>query len=146
SAGYADLGVLTTLNGGTITAPNGVSLGSGSNLSGHGSVNAQITGQLGSVIDADGALALGDATSPAGFYFAGQLRTHANPVTLNSSGAATLGNLTVLGTAVSPGTLNAANGLVVNFGAAVTGFGTINSSNTLAMHSVINGTVQGTSA
>jgi hypothetical protein len=151
SAGYAKMGVLTTLAGGTINAPNGVSFGSGSNLSGHGTLNAQVTGELGSVIDADGALALGDSTSPAGFNFAGQLRTHANAVTLNSSGAATLGNLTVLGTASSPsspgpGILNAANGLVVNFGAAVTGFGTINSSNTLALHSVINGTVQGTSA
>jgi hypothetical protein len=146
SAGYADLGVLTTLNGGTITAPNGVSFGSGSNFSGHGTINAQVTGELGSVIDADGSLALGDSTSPAGFNFAGQLRTHANSVTLNSSAPATLGNLTLLGTAASPGTLNAANGLVVNFGAAVTGFGTINSSNTLALHSVINGTVQGTSA
>src|SRR5262249_52012087 len=96
SAGYAKLGVLTTLTGGTINAPGGVSFGSGSNLSGHGTLNAQVAGELGSVIDADGALALGDSASPAGFNFAGQLRTHANSVTLNSSAPATLGNLTAL--------------------------------------------------
>src|SRR5262249_51521946 len=87
-----------------------------------------------------GDLPVGDSASPAGFNFAGQLRTHANSVTLNSSAPATLGNLTALGTAATPGTLNAASGVVINFGSAVTGFGTINSSDTLAKHSVINGT------
>ncbi len=42
SAGYAKLGLLTNLNGGTIQAPNGVSLGSGSNLLGHGGASARI--------------------------------------------------------------------------------------------------------
>src|SRR5262249_48731026 len=37
------------------------------------------------------------------------------------------------------------NDLVVDFGSAVTGFGTINSSNMLAKHSTINGTVRGAS-
>lgn len=84
SAGYAKLGVLTSLVGGTIIAPNGVSLGSGSNLLGHGAINAQVVGELGSVIEADGDLALGDSTSPAGFNDAGQLRVKENIVTLNS--------------------------------------------------------------
>jgi hypothetical protein len=146
SAGYAKLGVLTSLIGGTINAPNGVSFGSGSNFLGHGAVHAQVTAELGSVIEADGALALGDPTSPAGFNDAGQLRVKENIITLNSSAPATVGNLTALGGLGGAGTINAANGLVENFGGAITGYGTINSSNTLAKHSIINGTVQGNSA
>ena len=146
SAGYAKLGVLTTLDGGTIAAPNGVALGSGSNLLGHGAVTARVAAELGSVIEADGALALGDAASPAGYFSNGELRTRQFAVTLNSSGPSTLGNLTTLGSGASPGTLSASNGYVVDFGRSVTGFGTIDSTNTLAKHATINGTVQGNSA
>ena len=89
---------------------------------------------------------MGDAASPAGFNFAGQLRTKQFAVTLNSSAAVGLGNLTTLGNGASPGTLSATNGFVVDFDEAITGFGTINSTNTLAKHATINGTVQGNSA
>jgi hypothetical protein len=100
----------------------------------------------GSIIEADGALALGDTASPAGFNFAGELHTKQFAITLNASGPATLGSLTTLGDGAMAGTLNAANGFVVNFGDAVTGFGTIDSTNTLAKHATINGTLQGDSA
>ena len=145
SAGYARLGVLTTLAGGTINAPNGVYLPGGGNVVGSGTVNARVTGDTGGVVEATGALALGDAASPAGFNYDGELRTKQFTVTLNSSAAAGLGNLTALGSGGSPGTLNAANGFVVDFDEAVTGYGTINSTNTLAKRATINGTVQGDS-
>src|SRR5262249_14109805 len=58
----------------------------------------------------------------------------------------TLGNLTTLGNGASPGTLTAINGYVVDFGRSVTGFGTIDSANTLAQHATVNGAVQGNSA
>ena len=51
--------------------------------------------------------------------------------------------MTTLGSGASPGTLSASNGYVVDFGRSVTGFGTIDSTNTLAKHATINGTVQG---
>jgi hypothetical protein len=108
-------------------------------------VNAQVTGELGSVIEADGALALGDAAAPAAVNFAGQLRTKQFAVTLNSTTPVGLGSLTTLGSGAGPGTLNATNGFVVDFDEVITGFGTINSTNTLAKHATINGTVQGTS-
>ena len=114
-------------------------------LLGHGAVNARVHRRTGSVIEADGALALGDAASPAGYVSNGELRTKQFTVTLNSSGAVGLGNLTTLGSGASPGTLTATNGYVVDFEEAVTGYGTINSSNTLAKRATINGTVQGTS-
>jgi hypothetical protein len=146
SAGYARLGVLTSLAGGTINATNGVTFASGSNFLGNGTVSARVTGELGSVIEANGALALGDLASPAGFNFAGELHTKQFAVTLNTSGLATLGNLTTLGSGAAVGTLNATNGFFVDFGNAVTGFGTVNSTNSLAKRSIVNGAVEGTSA
>jgi fibronectin-binding autotransporter adhesin len=146
SAGFARLGMLTSLVGGTITAPNGVALSTGSNLIGNGAVNARVSGVAGSIIEADGALALGDLASPAGFNFGGELHTKQFAVTLNASGPAKLGSLTTLGDGANAGTLNAANGFVVDFGDALTGFGTINSTNALAERATINGTVQGDSA
>jgi autotransporter-associated beta strand protein len=145
SAGYARLGLLTTLAGGTVNAPNGFYLPGGGNLVGNGAVNASVAADLGSVIEVDGALALGDAASPAGFFSSGELRTRQFAVTLNSSGAATLGNLTTLGSGSNAGTLNAINGLVVDFGRSITGFGTINSANTLVRRTIINGVAQGSS-
>jgi hypothetical protein len=145
SAGYARLGVLTLLTGGSIVAPNGVTLASGSNLQGSGTVTARVAGNLGSVIEATGGLTLGDPTSPAGFNYAGELRTKQFVVALNSSAAVGLGNLTTLGNGASPGTLNATNGFVLDFDEAITGYGTINSTNTLAKRATINGAVQGNS-
>ena len=145
SAGYSRLGVLTTLAGGTISVPNGIYLSGGGNLVGNGSVNARFTGDSGSVIEANGASALGDAASPAGYNFAGELRTKQFAVTLKSGATARMGNLTALGSGASPGTLSAANGFFVDFGDAITGFGTINSTNTQGKRAIINGAVQGNS-
>jgi fibronectin-binding autotransporter adhesin len=143
SNGYAQLGSFTYLNTGTINAPNGLSLPSGSWLEGGGNVNGRVVGQPGAIISVPlgQSFQLGDSSSPAGFNFGGELQVGLGTMTLFSSGPATLGNLTT----IDSGTLNAANGFVLNFGDAITGQGTINSSNTLALHSVINGIVQGTS-
>jgi hypothetical protein len=146
SAGYARLGVLTTLAGGTINAPNGVTLPGGSNLQGTGQIATRVTGERGAVIEAGGSLSVGDNSSPAGYNFDGELRVKQNTVTLNSSAVAGLGNLTTMGFGGVFGTINATNGYVVDFDEAVTGYGTINSTNTLAKHATINGAVQGTDA
>jgi autotransporter-associated beta strand protein len=146
SAGYARLGELSTLAGGTINAPSGVALDTGSNVVGNGAVTARIVGESGAIIEANGALALGDSTSPAGYNFGGELRTKEFAVTLNSSAQAGLGNLTTLGSGSNAGTLNATNGYAVDFAESLTGFGTVNSTNTLAKRAIINGTVQGDSA
>jgi hypothetical protein len=145
SGGYARLGVGTLLLGSTVVAPNGVYLSGGSNLVGFGAVNARVTGDGGSVIEALGPLALGDAASVAGFNYEGELRTKQYAVTLNSSATVGLGNLTTLGNGATPGTLNATNGFFIDVDEAMTGYGTINSTNTLAKRSIINGTVQGAS-
>ena len=54
--------------------------------------------------------------------------------------------LSTLGSGASPGTLNAANGLTLDFGGNVTGFGTISTPNTLAKPLINNGHITGTSA
>lgn len=146
SQGFAQLGSLTGLTGGVINAPNGISLGSSSNLIGYGTINARVSAQLGSLIYAYiGNLSLGNSSSPAGFITAGDLRTNENTVTLNSSSRATLGSLTTLGNGGSPGTVAATNGVLVDFGNSLTGYGTINTPNNLIQRSIINGTVEGTS-
>jgi hypothetical protein len=145
SAGFARLGIFTSLAGGTINAANGVSFATGSNFLGNGIVSARISGAAGSIIEANGALTLGDPASPAGFNFAGELHTKQFAITLNASGPAKLGSLTTIGDGANAGTLNAANGFVVDFGNAVTGYGTINSANVLAKRATINGTLQGNS-
>ncbi len=144
SNSYAQLGAFTYLNGGTINASNGISLPSGSWLVGGGRINGRVVGEPGAIasVSLGRTLELGDSTSPAGFNYGGELRMLAGgTMTLDSSGPATVGNLTTL----DSGTLNAANGFVLNFGDAITGNGTVNSSNTLALHSVVNGIVQGIS-
>ncbi len=144
SNSYAQLGAFTYLNTGTIAAPGGVSLPTGTWLVGGGRINGRVVGEPGAIISdsLSQTLEMGDSTSPAGFNYGGELRLlSGGTMTLDSSGPATLGNLTTL----DSGTLNAANGFVLNFGDAITGQGTINSSNTLALHSVVNGVVQGTS-
>ena len=120
-------------------------LSGGGNLVGNGAVNARVTGDSGSLIEADGVLVLGDAASPAGFNFGGELRVrHHTGHALQQRRKPALGNLTTIGTA-APGTLFATNGLVVDFGEAIIGYGTINSTNTLAKRTIINGIAQGNS-
>lgn len=105
SRGAATLGALTSLNG-TLTAPNGVTLGAGANLVGIGSVNAKVAAGFGSLIAADGGdLTIGSSTSVAGFFSDGDLATGAHTVTINDANEAVLGSLTTLGDGVSGGTL-----------------------------------------
>ena len=135
---------LTTLSGGTLNAPNGVSIATGCNLVGTGTVNGKIAAGFGCTINATGNLALGNAASPVGFVSNGELYTNANSVTVNDGSQATLGSLTQLGSSGRSGTLNISNGLVVNLGESLVGQGTVNSVNSLANAVVINGNAQGT--
>ena len=118
SAAFANLGVLTTLDGGTLAAPNGMSLGVGCNLVGSGAVNGKIAAGYGSTINATGNLTLGDSSSPVGFVSDGELYTNANTVTLNSFNAANNQNAVVLGslTELDGGSLIAPNGILLENG------------------------------
>ena len=145
SASFANLGVLTTLGSGTLSAPNGVTIPLGGNLVGSGTVNGKVAAGYGSTINATGNLTLGDSTSPAGFSSAGELYTGANTVTLQSKNQAVLGSLTQIGdNNGNSGTLIAANGIVLDYGNNLVGQGTVSTPNTLAGASIINGNVDGT--
>ena len=107
SKGFAQLGTLTTLDGGTLSAGNGVAFGLGRNLSGWGAVNAKVAAGFGSTIEATGSLMLGDGAAYDGFYSDGSLLTGAHTVTLYDRNMAVLGSLTELGDGASGGALTA---------------------------------------
>jgi len=126
SRGFASLGILTTLNGGTLRASHGVLVGPGMNLLGHGTVDGKVSTGFGSTIEADGALALGSNSAVDGFYSDGTLAVGHYAVTLNDSNAAVLGSLTTLGDATGAGTLTGSHGLALEMGKNLTGYGTVN--------------------
>jgi len=107
SLGFIPLGPQTLLGGGTLAAPNGVSLGSGDNLVGTGTVNAKIAAGFGSTIRATGDLVLGDGSSDVGYTSDGELYTGAHTVTINDRNVAVLGSLSKLGDGTNGGTLTA---------------------------------------
>jgi hypothetical protein len=145
SKGFASLGVLTELEGGTLTALNGIAIGSGENLVGSGEVVAPVAAGFGSVIEATGNLGLGDDTALDGFHSDGVLIVADNTVTLYDANQAVLGSLTQLGAAGVDGTLVVANGLVVEFGKNISGRGVINTPDDELIPLINNGAIIGES-
>lgn len=90
-------------------------------------------------------ITLGDATSFIGFNHQGILNVNANAVTLASAAQPRLGSLTTLGAGGNSGTINSSKGVYVDFANALIGYGTVNSPNTLAERTIVNGIVQGNS-
>jgi ELWxxDGT repeat protein len=141
------LSTLTILSGGTLDARTaGIALGTGDTLRGSGTVTGPVAADIGSLIDAQGTLTLGDSSSPAGFATRGELYVGNSTVTLLDSNQAVLGSLTSLGESNIPGTLNSANGVVVDFGNNITGFGTVNTPNDVLKLVTNNGSISGDSA
>ena len=135
----------TNLNGGTLVAPSGVAVPTGLALTAAGSIQGRVSSEAGSLIEATGPLTLGDATSFGGFLSNGELREKAQGVIILDKNQAVLGNLTEVGTGANPGTLTAANGVFVDFGRAITGYGTVAGTNALAKATIINGDAAGNS-
>ena len=146
SAGFANLGVLTDLDGGQLAATNGVALGSGDNLFGHGTVAAKVAAGLGSTITAGGGdLVIGDSATPSGFASDGELRTGTHTVTIHDLNAAQLGTLTTLGSGGTPGTVTVPNGAVVAFGRAIVGVGVVDTPDNPLKPLINNGDILGNS-
>ena len=143
SAGPAQLGALTLMNGGSIEngGSGGVALGAGDVLIGHGAINDRVAAAPGSVIQASGSLSLGDSTAFDGYVSDGALAVTGHTVTLLDQNQAKLGASTTIG----GGTLTAANGLVLDFGDAISGRGIIATPNDLLRPTIINGHVDGLS-
>ncbi len=141
--------VPVTLAGGTLAAGT-LAVMPGGRL--QTTLASQVVGPVvalpGSVIDATGgALVIGDAGKVNGFYSNGTLMVGANTVTLQDANDAVFdsASLTTFGSATTAGTLSAANGLTLDFGGNITGFGTVNTPNLLSKPLINNGHITGTS-
>ena len=144
--GTLTLAASTVLGGGTLSTTSLASLTAGSVLSGSGNLFGRFTGELGSLIIADGNLALGLDTSGSGFITRGDLSVGRNSVSLLDANEAVLGSQTSLGAGETPGSLTAANGLLVDFGNNVNGFGSINTPNLATKPFTMNGSLAGVSS
>ncbi|HMC11767.1 MAG TPA: dockerin type I domain-containing protein, partial [Pirellulaceae bacterium] len=143
---FVKLGLQTNLLNGKIVAPSGVTLTAGQTIHGKGMITGKVAADVGSTIEATGPLSMGDAASPDGFFSRGELRVLGNIVGLLDSNQAVLGSITRLGNAGVAGTLNAAHGLVLDFGNNIVGFGTVNTPNDVLRPVINNGAISGNSA
>jgi hypothetical protein len=126
TAGLANLGSVTSIDGGTLVAPGGVVLSVGDNLVGQGTVAGRVAAATGSTILATGDLELGDAGSFAGFFSDGELYVGNHTVTIQDQDVGMLGSLTEIGSADGSGTLTAPNGLLLEAGKTAFGYGVVN--------------------
>lgn len=136
----------TNLAGGTLVAANGVAVPTGLALTATGNILGRVSSEAGSLIEATGPLTMGDAASFGGFFSNGELREMAQDVTLLDKNQAVLGSLTEVGTTSTPGLLTAVNGVFVDFGRAITGYGIVAGTNALPQATIINGDAAGLSS
>ncbi len=140
-------GGLLEITGGTITGLASLAVPSGGEFRASGVQALRVTGAAGSTITATGDLTLGNAAAVNGFGTQGTLQVGANGVTLLDANDVVFDSLALatLGEAGSPGTLDAANGMTLDFGGNVTGYGTVSTTNNLAKPLINNGHITGDS-
>jgi fibronectin-binding autotransporter adhesin len=138
-----------TLTGGNLTAGTlFLSPGARLTITAAALVAGPIIASAGSLIDATGAdLTIGDSTKVNGFYSDGTVKVGAHVVTLADSNDAVFdsGSLVTVGNGPTAGTLNAANGLTLDFGGNITGTGVITTPNNIAKPLINNGHITGNS-
>jgi autotransporter-associated beta strand protein len=152
-AGTNNYAGTTTVNQGTLQfnsnltgAGGAVLVNTGGTLAGNNAtLSRRVLANAGSTIDAVGNLTLGDSSRFDGFASHGEIITRANTLTLLDANQANLGEQNTLGQGSSAGTISAANGVALDFGRGISGFGTINTPNALAQRTIINGAVSGNS-
>jgi len=143
--GFASLGPLTTLAGGTLSTDNGVYVPGGTSIKGYGSMAGRVAADFGSTIAATGDLTLGDSSHVAGFVSDGELYTDEHTVTLHDANQAVLGSLTQLGTDTEDGTLVADSGLLLEFGKNIAGRGVVDTPDNELFPLTNNGVIIGDS-
>jgi T5SS/PEP-CTERM-associated repeat protein len=145
SLGFLVVDFPLNLTGGTLTAPNGLLIEPAYLLSAHGTIDTRLTVPMGTTITATGNLALGEASQADGFFSDGILDVGSHTVTLADANLAVLGSLTMLGGGGSGGAVVAPNGMLIEFGKNVTGFGSIDTPDDPLTPTVNNGDVTGNS-
>ena len=140
-------GGILELTGGTITGLTSLAIPTNGEFRARGVQSLRITGAAGSAITATGNLTLGNAAVVNGFGTQGTLQVGANTVTLLDANDVVFDSLALatLGNAGNPGTLIAANGLTLDFGGNLTGFGTVSTPNNVAKPLINNGHITGNS-
>ena len=141
--------VPVTLSGGTLAAGTLAVMPGGRLQTTQASLAVgPVVALAGSAIDAtSGSLVIGNVSKVNGFHGNGTLLTGTNTVTLADANDAVLGSasLATLGNGASPGTLAAANGLTLDFGGNITGFGAVTTPNDVAKPLINNGHITGNS-
>jgi hypothetical protein len=141
-------GGLLELTGGIITGQTDLTVPTSGEFRARGVQSLRVTGAAGSTITATGNLTLGNAAAVNGFGTQGTLRVGDNSVTLLDANDVVFDSLSLatLGDRDDPGTLSAANGLTLDFGGNITGFGTISTPNNIGKPLINNGHITGNSA
>jgi fibronectin-binding autotransporter adhesin len=135
------------LTGGSVTGLSNLIIPANGEVRASGAATARITAVAGSTITATGDLTLGDAALPNGFYSNGDVVVGPNTVTLADANDAVFDSaaLVTLGAGGGPGALVAANGLTLDFGGNVTGYGTVDTPNSATTPLINNGHISGSS-
>ena len=139
---------LLEITGGGITGVANLVIPANGELRSNGVQSVRITAVAGSKITATSTLTLGDASMSNGFYCNGDFIAGPNTVTLADANDAVFDSAASvsIGNGMNPGTLSAANGLTLDFGGNISGYGTVSTPNMLAKPLINNGHVTGTSA
>lgn len=136
------------LTGGPVTGLNSLTVPTGGEFRALGDYSFRVGAAADSVITATGNLGIGNPALVNGFYANGTINVGVNTITLKDANDVVLdsGALVSLGSGASPGTVSAANGLTLDFGGNITGYGTVSTPNTIAKPLINNGHITGNSA
>lgn len=137
---------------GSVLNAGSLQLQFGASLLGNGvaSVNGAISASSGTLINlGSGHLSLGSSSKVNGFYSNGDVEIEGNTLSLLDANDAVFDSAAFVSLSVpagGAGTLNAANGLTLDFGGNIVGFGSINTPNDPARPLINNGHLLGDSA
>ncbi len=141
-------GGVLELTGGTITGISNLGIPTNGEFRARGTQAFRINGAAGSTITATGTLSIGDSTLVNGFSTQGTLAVGANSVTILDANDAVFdsSSLVTIGSGATAGSLTSANGLTLDFGGNITGFGLVSTPNNSSKPLINNGHISGSSA
>ncbi|MDZ4658959.1 MAG: hypothetical protein SH868_15390 [Bythopirellula sp.] len=135
------------ISGGSITGLAQLNIPTNGEFRAVGNHTVRVAGAVGSTITPTGLLILGDFNAVNGFYTNGTVNVGANTLALTDANDAVFDSaaLVTLGGS-GPGQLDALNGLTLNFGGNITGYGEVYTSNAIFTPLINNGHITGASA
>ena len=136
------------LSGGTISGLPQINVPTNGEFRAVGNHTVRIAGAVGSTITPTGLLVIGDFNAVNAFYTNGTVNVGANTLAITDANDAVFDSAAyvTLGNGASPGQLDALNGLTLNFGGNITGFGEVFTSNAIFTPLINNGHITGASS